>query len=233
MSADCITLPAKNAYQLWAPTYDTTQNPILSLEERVLQPHLHDLQKKRVLDIGCGTGRWIRRIATQKASSLIGIDESSAMLSVARKHCPDEAVLLRASAIALPLPNRSVDIILASFLLSYIEQLEQFVSEIARVLRQGGMIFLSDLHPRARSHGWRSTFQVNGIAYAIKTCSYSLDHLRQIFQAHGIYCKFLEEHSFGKSEQAIFFQAGREDLFFAASDFPAIYIAGFLKGKSQ
>jgi malonyl-CoA O-methyltransferase len=77
-------LSVDKGYELWAPTYDQDLNPLLALEERVLTPLLPSLQGKVVLDLGCGTGRWLKRLLESGASEGAGLDASSAMLAPSR-----------------------------------------------------------------------------------------------------------------------------------------------------
>ena len=60
-------------YERWAPTYDHAPNPLLAREERHLLPLLEDLQSKRMLDLACGTGRWLEKLATRGASREWGL----------------------------------------------------------------------------------------------------------------------------------------------------------------
>ena len=55
-------------------------NPMLSLEERFLAPILPKLRGQDVLDVGCGTGRWLEKMAKRHATSLTGVDASPEML---------------------------------------------------------------------------------------------------------------------------------------------------------
>ena len=67
MSADSRSLPfdaprwvsPHEGHVLWAPSYEETPNALLALEERTLDPLLPDLRGKSVLDLACGTGRWL------------------------------------------------------------------------------------------------------------------------------------------------------------------------------
>jgi ubiquinone/menaquinone biosynthesis C-methylase UbiE len=229
MSTPVATLTPEEAYRRWARTYDTTESPLLMLEERHLDPKLGSLSGCDVLDIGCGTGRWLRKLSTLGARFLNGIDSSEAMLSIARKTCPPQVRLHQASAAFLPLPDNSVDLVMASFLLSYVPSLDPFVHEVERVLRPGGRLLLSDLHPEARTNGWRSTFRFRQSVYAIATYPYSLEDLQNSLYARGFVTEFCEEPRFDEPERLIFLRAGREDLFCAAKDLPAIYIVGLRK----
>lgn len=224
-----ITLSAVEAYQLWAPCYDAADNPVLALEERVLLPKIEELRGKHVMDLGCGTGRWLRYAAECGAASLLGVDISPAMLSVAQRQCPPQVELICADVLSPLLKSASADVLAASFLLSYVPSLDAFVAQAARLLRTGGRLLISDLHPRARAHGWRSGFSVEGSSYSIHTYSYSLDSLREGLYGAGLVQEFCKEPCFGRPERAIFERAGREDMFDITSQQPAIFAAEFAK----
>ena len=64
------------AFDAWAEVYDTQPNPLLALEERVLGPMMPDVRGLDVLDAGCGTGRWLERLADRSPRSLLGVDIS-------------------------------------------------------------------------------------------------------------------------------------------------------------
>ena len=46
-------------YDKWASTYDREPNPLIALEEKVTLGMIGDVQGQRVLDLGCGTGRYV------------------------------------------------------------------------------------------------------------------------------------------------------------------------------
>src|ERR1700751_5355241 len=72
-----------DVFSAWADIYDRQQNPLLTLEERYLLRLLPNLQGRDVLDIGCGTGRWLVQLSRLKPRSLHGVDPSPKMLSQA------------------------------------------------------------------------------------------------------------------------------------------------------
>ncbi len=78
---------------------------------------------------------------------MIGIDFSEEMLAQASVKLAPGVRLVQADCLASPLTDRSSDWILASFLLSYLEDLRGFACEVARIARTGGSILISDVHP--------------------------------------------------------------------------------------
>lgn len=233
MSRPVAVLNPKEAYQQWASTYDTTDNPLIALEERILLPDLANIRIHDALDVGCGTGRWLRKLDILGGTSIRGIDSSSAMLEVAHRTCSQSVKLHLADASMLPLPGESVDFVIASFLLSYVQSHDLLIKEIYRVLRPGGTVVLSDLHPEARSRGWRTTFKMQESTYEIETCTYTLTDLRCALINAGFSMRFSREPYFGDSERPIFLRAQHEDLFSTTQELPAIYILGWTKGSFQ
>jgi len=93
-----------------------------------------------VLDLACGTGDLCRELQTQHLRP-IGIDLSFGMLAAARTTAP----LAEGDALALPVPDGSVDGITCGFALRNFLALEPFFAELARVVRPGGRIALLEV----------------------------------------------------------------------------------------
>ena len=88
-------LSTTEGYRLWSQVYDSEPNPMLLLEQRFLEPLLPPVVGRDVVDLGCGTGRWLEKLALLKPRSLIGIDSSAHMLARAVGKVRGSATLLR------------------------------------------------------------------------------------------------------------------------------------------
>lgn len=89
----------------------------------------------RVLDLGCGSGPLLPELAGR---SWVGLDRSAAELTAARE--AGARPLLRGRATAIPLRDASVDVVACSMSLMVTTPLPLVISEIARVLRPGGLL---------------------------------------------------------------------------------------------
>ncbi len=97
-----------------------------------------------ILDVGCGTGRLLRRAAARwPAARLVGVDPAEGMVYEARRMAPG-ATFLVGFAEALPLPDASVDIALSTFSFHHWNDQAAGVRDAARVLRPEGCFFLAD-----------------------------------------------------------------------------------------
>src|SRR6516164_4578044 len=72
-------------FATWTAVYDEQVNPLLLLEERYLAALVPDIQGLAVLDVGCGTGRWLTRLAGEGVQRLTGIDPEPGMLERASR----------------------------------------------------------------------------------------------------------------------------------------------------
>jgi ubiquinone/menaquinone biosynthesis C-methylase UbiE len=227
--SDCAPrlLSVKEAYQLWAPEYDSVPNPLFCLEERHIAPLLQSAAHCDVVDIGCGTGRWLERIYSLQPRSLTGVDVSSAMLERAARRLGRNARLLQADCLYLPLGASSADWILASFLLSYVVNLRKMACEIARIARPGARILISDVHPATKGYGWRRTFRYAHQLIEIQTHPYQLDDLHVAMQEVGFELTSFNEYSFGDNEKMIFFNARRLKLYEAVKGLPVLLLASY------
>ncbi len=223
-----VPLNPQGAYQLWAAHYDSAVNPLLALEERRMAALLGDFAGKDVVDLGCGTGRWLKKLESLRPRSLTGVDLSCAMLEQARVKCAHSTHLFQGDCIETPLSNRSADRVLASFLLSYLSDLAAFAREAARILRPGGVIHVSDLHPNTSSYGWRRTFRAAGTIFEIETHRYTLDHLIETMSSSGLRLEQAAEWPFGPPEGAIFERAGKLEAFRQVESLPVVYWARFI-----
>lgn len=227
-----VTLDAQQAYAQWASSYDETPNPLLALEERSLALMLSNFVEQNLVELGCGTGRWLHRLEAAGARSVTGVDLSEAMLAEARRKCLTSTVLIRADCTATPLPDSAGDCILASFLLSYMLDLRKFAAEAVRILRPGGTIIVSDLHPNTPSYGWRRTFRNAGTSFEIATFKYTLPDLINEMSTAGCILEGMDEPCFGEEEAAIFHQNGMIDNFHRVESLPVIYWTRFLLAEN-
>lgn len=147
------------AYDLWAASYDTDENRTRELADAVLRESALELAGRDVVEIGCGTGRNTAWLA-ERAASVVGLDLSAGMLERARARIAAPAVrFLRHDIRSVwPLADRAADLVVAMLVLEHVETLEPVFGEARRVLRQGGELYLCELHPVRQMLGRQAGF---------------------------------------------------------------------------
>jgi SAM-dependent methyltransferase len=101
------------------------------------------------LDIGCGPADTTRLVA-ERGARLVGLDISRRFLSHAlrqERKDPRGIAFLRASALELPLADAAFDFAIGTMSFMGIPDTERLVHEVHRVLRPGGFLQFSILHP--------------------------------------------------------------------------------------
>jgi cytosine/adenosine deaminase-related metal-dependent hydrolase/ubiquinone/menaquinone biosynthesis C-methylase UbiE len=211
-------------FALWAKVYDEQPNPLLSLEEEFLSQLLPELRGLDVVDMGCGTGRWLRRLAFQRPGSLIGIDSSREMLARAAAKVGRDAVLLRADCGSATLSAGCADLCLASFVMSHVRDLDKFAGQLARILRPGGTAFITDIHPEtAATLGWKRAFRYDDRSISIQTYERPIREVITALREHGFQVPaFLEPCFQVHQKQTLELHNPRPET--SATQSPAIYI---------
>jgi len=148
---------ARTGYGVWSAHYDQTDNPIIALEEPTVWSIFDPLPAGRVLDVACGTGRHTRRLV-ELGHQVTGVDYTAPMLAVARREVP-RAHYSEADLRALPLASEAFDLVVCGLALAHVGELAAAVAELARVLRPGGHLVASALHPFQAYLGWHAPFE--------------------------------------------------------------------------
>jgi malonyl-CoA O-methyltransferase len=233
MSTSTLHLSPGDAHALWASSYDENPNPVLALEERTLEPLLPSLKGCDVLDVACGTGRWLMHLVRGGASTAAGLDISPAMLRQSARKPGLAGQLIEADALAMPIRTGFADFVICSFGLSYIPDVSLFAKELSRVVKNGGLVVLSDLHPAAHTRGWKRSFRHNGTVVEISSFSRSIPRIRQAFEEQGFVSPVVVEANFGEAEKPIFEKAGKGDLWEEMGGEPAIYACMFRRSEGK
>jgi len=171
------TLNPAEAYALWAHSYPAhAHNPVMQAEERAMLGLMPaTLQGRTVLDVGCGSGRYILHALQRGATRVSGVDLSPEMLQRAAAELsalqPDadvEVELVQGSLAALPVPDALADLTVCGLVVGHLENLRQALTELHRVTRPGGMLLCSDVHPIGHALGWLRDFKSGNQRYAVR-----------------------------------------------------------------
>ncbi len=185
-----VRLDPQTAYGHWAHTYPPRpHNRLMEIEQQTLLSLLPDVRRLTVLDAGCGSGRYLRELQSRGAA-VIGIDLSRPMLERAKAETPRIA---QADIRALPLDARSVDLVVCGLALGDVPEIDLALIEIARVLRPGGRVIYSVVHPDGEAAGWSRTFESDGRLCAIEGFWHSVDRHHHACAAAGLTIEELRE----------------------------------------
>lgn len=175
-------LDPQSAYSRWAPGYPPEpHNLLMEIEQATVLELMPDVRGRTVLDAGCGSGRYLRELEARGARA-VGMDLSAEMLARARYFTPK---LARADLRALPFDAMSLDLVVCALALGDFAEIELALAEIARVLRPGGEVIYSVVHPAGEAEGWSRTFDSEGRTFAVDGVWHSLERHRQACAAAG------------------------------------------------
>lgn len=132
-------------YDLYANLYDKTLSFLDSFEKGRLIPTIGPLKDKKVLDLGCGTGRLIQNL--KGCGELVGADVSQEMLNLARRKHPD-VKFVQADMLASPFADEEFDIVVSAFVIVHIRDLHKAFNEVNRILKKDGIFILTNINQR-------------------------------------------------------------------------------------
>jgi tRNA (uracil-5-)-methyltransferase TRM9 len=139
--AKFILEKTKENYNLIAKEFSATRKEIWE-ELKFLFEDLKEGEK--VLDLGCGNGRWYK-VFKEKKVDYFGVDNSEKLIEIAKENFPD-AKFFVGDALNLPFSDNFFDKIYSIALLHHIPS-EDFrikvLKEVKRVLRPGGILILT------------------------------------------------------------------------------------------
>ena len=221
----CVSV--EEGYRRWAVNYDRDPNPLLAVEERQLRPKLTAIRGKRVLDLACGTGRWLNWLLGKGAVFGAGVDISQAMLGGAREKPLLRNRLVRGDCCGIPFATAAFDFVICSFALGHLPRLEPAIGEIWRVAAPGATVCVSDLHPQVHARGWRTGFRDNLGAAEIMTWPRTIHEQLAAWNSAGFLCLEKADFHLGEPEKWIFAKAGKGRLFANARQDPAVLVFHF------
>lgn len=97
----------------------------------------------RIVDLGCGTGRFTQALADFYGATVLGVDPSETMLEQATAKAHSAAVsFARGTAESIPAPGASADLVFSSMVFHHFTDRAQAAREIRRVLRPGGAVII-------------------------------------------------------------------------------------------
>lgn len=169
-------MPARDAYDRWAPTYPALpHNALMQAEQAAVTPWLAGRGLARVLDAGAGTGRYTK-ILRATGAHVVSLDWSLAML---QRHTTG-ATRVCGDGVRLPFADGVFDLVNASLMAGDVKDLVPWLREMSRVLIPGGRVVYSDFHPAWHTRGLRRTFRDESGATIELPCEpHTLnDHLR-------------------------------------------------------
>jgi len=162
-------LSVKRGYDLWSTLYDIIPNTVLETEGDIPLQMLGNVENKKILDAGCGTGRWSVRLA-KRGAKVYGIDFSEGMLSQAKKKAEKEKVNIDFISHDLtkrfPFQKRFFDAILCSTVIESIKNIEPVFREFGRTVKKNGILVIMTITPFLRERE-TARFKIGNIKYLI------------------------------------------------------------------
>ena len=137
--------PVLKEYSEAARGYDEKWSFYVDSTTRATFARLDMLPTDRILDVGCGTGELLSRLAAKfPAAQLSGLDPVPAMLNIAREKLSSNVDLREGWANSLPWPDDSFDVVVSCNMFHYITHPVDAIHEMGRVLRPGGQLVITD-----------------------------------------------------------------------------------------
>lgn len=156
-------MKVRQAYDRWAGQYDDNDNRTRDLNMQCLRRAELPLAGARVFEAGCGTGLNTEYLA-KHTERVVAMDFSEAMLERARQRVGQSNVRFEVGDVThrWPADDASCDLVVITLVLEHVEFLTSVYEQARRVLRDGGLLYIAELHPYRQLVGGQARFTPEG-----------------------------------------------------------------------
>jgi ubiquinone/menaquinone biosynthesis C-methylase UbiE len=188
-------MDTRQAYNDWAAQYDTNLNRTRDLEARSLRVTLKDLPFETCLEIGCGTGKntvWL----IEKAGHITAVDLSEEMLAKARAKIKTPAVdFVQADITAdWTFRDKLYDLVTFSLVLEHIADPGAIFSKVAASLKEGGYVYIGELHPCKQYAGSKARFETPAGTQVVDCFNHHVSDFTELPRQYGLVPVLVNEY---------------------------------------
>jgi predicted TPR repeat methyltransferase len=179
-------MDTRKAYNIWADQYDSNENKTRDLEAYAMQAMLAHVHVDRCLEIGCGTGKNSEWLMTRTAQ-LTAVDLSEEMLAKAKaKIKADHVQFIQADILGdWTFVDEPFDLITFSLILEHIENLDPVFKKCAETVKEGGLMYVGELHPFKQYSGSKARFETSEGTHTVKCYDHHLSDFMSAAKSNG------------------------------------------------
>lgn len=105
-----------------------------------------EIKNKSILDLGCGSGSFVKKFFSLGAKNVKGIDLSEELIKIAIRENP-KAKFVAGDAKKTPYKNKEFNLVVSSLMVHYFKDLKPLFKEVSRILTKNGLFVFSMHHP--------------------------------------------------------------------------------------
>ena len=172
----------------------------ISANEIVEMPAIYealpDMNGKRVLDLGCGSGNNCTKAVSLGASFVLGTDVSKNMINLAKKVNKDKKIKYEVLAMEnISKLKDKFDVVISSLAFHYVEDYDKLLKDIYNLLNENGVLIFSQEHPLStgtilnEACNSSSKLKLGGKEYKLLS-DYNINGPREVHWLDGTYTKY-------------------------------------------
>lgn len=184
----------QDAYTHWSTTYDSDRNLTRDLDRLATEHALQGRSYQQVLELGCGTGK-NTALLSRIGRNILAVDFSRGMLKQAKVKIDSTNVLFVVADLTKPWPckSESFELVVCNLVLEHIEDLDPIFAKASRALIEGGLFFISELHPFRQYQGTQARFQKDEGTVAIRAFVHHLSDFVESAEQNGFLFRTMKE----------------------------------------
>lgn len=142
-------------YQNWWDWYKNTEKRVQTYLNH-LQEYLPKVSRLKILDLGCGAGGVCVSLANRN-NRVVGLDLDKKLINLTKINVEDSedgfpnyggVSEIRASGTSIPFKDETFDLIVCNDVIEHLDEQKELISEIYRVLKEGGYLYLTTPNKR-------------------------------------------------------------------------------------
>jgi malonyl-CoA O-methyltransferase len=184
----------QDAYTSWSTTYDSDRNLTRDLDQLATEHALAGRTYQHVMEMGCGTGKNTALLA-RIGRKILALDFSPGMLRQAKTKIDSNNVLFVVADLTngWPCKIEAFDLIVCNLVLEHVEDLAPIFAQASHVLTEGGIFFISELHPFRQYQGKQAIFQSDQGTVAIPAFVHHLSDFIEAAEHNGFSLRTMKE----------------------------------------